>query len=807
MRTRSTWRRRWVSLGVLTLLVGLVGAVVLTTAAGSRRTRSSIDRAAAEGVIPNAYVVLSRPDLGAAERIARLPQVRIGGRIALMGLFSRNGYAIAGSPIDPTLGDRLFRSVLLRGRRADPANPLEITLPESNAAKLGLDVGDRLDVASPSAEQWACLDPAHPQSPGCAQVSETFVHNPLDLSSLGGEHLRLRVVGIDRTLFDVGARSSDTFFNLLTPAFFEKYGNSMHWGATVFVRYRPGVTDERFEAALSRAVPREQVSDIGTFTAIVDALHSTVGVLANGLLVFSGVAGLVGFAAIAQALARQARSGAAERDVLRSCGATRAERALDSVAPLVPVALMGSVLAIAVAWFASRWMPIGTARAAEPSPGYSFDTLVLLGGGLLLAAGFLLVGTGAVMWVDRRRVATRAKASAMDRLAVGSVAATTAARMVSNPGTGRRSVPIRSAIAGIALATAGLVGVTVFSASLTRLEHGAVRQGWGWDVLVKGGRSDDSGLDYDVQETIRKRQATIEADPDVVGVTEIWIGYEPRVAGHTVPGYAEHVGEGGRGFVIIDGRAPMAADEMALGEKSLRRTGAAIGDTVTVEKKRMRVVGTAVFPGTGDQFGLADGSLFTDEGVRALALGSANSDSSSPPEFAVTIRPGADRSAVMKRLAVFNFGDTPTRRQSHAEVEQLGQLDRLPLILAGFLLAVGLLAAGHALALMVKVRAKDLGVIRTLGATSAQTTRMVTWQGTYLAVAGCVIGIPCGLVLGHLVWGLVADAYGVQTDSAWPWLTVAAILMVTVALTDAIAWFFGRRAGRRGPGTLLRTSP
>ncbi len=53
------------------------------------------------------------------------------------------------------------------------------------------------------------------------------------------------------------------------------------------VRYRPGVTDAQFEAAVAKAVQPGTVSDSGTFTSVVDSLRSTAGVLANGLLVFA----------------------------------------------------------------------------------------------------------------------------------------------------------------------------------------------------------------------------------------------------------------------------------------------------------------------------------------------------------------------------------------------------------------------------------------------------------------------------------------------------------------------------------------
>ena len=337
----------------------------------------------------------------------------------------------------------------------------------------------------------------------------------------------------------------------------------------------------------------------------------------------------------------------------------------------------------------------------------------------------------------------------------------------------------------------------MFSGSLTRLTTERARQGWGWDAIVRGFNAGDPLTRDPAPVTAR-----LAADPEVRAVTKVWFDYEPRVKGHTVPGFAEQFVKGDRGFVIVNGRAPAGADEVALGAKTLRHAGVSIGGEVDVEGKPVRVVGTALFPATSNNYALADGALFTDAGVRALKLTSAGGDG--PPQFAVTLRPGADRAAVMQRLSRLNNGEPPAGPVAHAEIQQLGQLDRLPWVLASFLIAIALLAVGHLIVLSVRRRGRDLAVLRALGCTPRQTYRIVAWQATLLAIAGAVVGAPFGILFGRLVWIRIADAYGVANDIVWPWVAMSIAVIGTFLLANAIAWWPARRAAQGPVGAVAR---
>jgi hypothetical protein len=552
-------------------------------------------------------------------------------------------------------------------------------------------------------------------------------------------------------------------------------------------------------------IPRNLVQDSGSFTAVADALRSSAGVLANGLLVFALVAALVGLVLLSQVLARYEERGDDERRLLRVFGASRRARIADACLPLVPVAVVGALLGLVGAWIASRWMPIGTARRAETVRGFGFDATVLVIGAVVLAILVVATAAAAAIWVGRDRLGASDHPGVTSPKVARSVAfrgvtTTTAASMVMHAGRGRRAIPLRSAVAGTALAMAGVIGVALFSGSLTRLTTQPAREGYGWDALVNG--FGDSDAFSPAAAAAVERQ--ISSDPDVATVTGVWVDYLPHINGHEVPGFAEQYVKGDRGFVVVSGRAPVANDEVALGAKTMRHAGVAIGDEVSVEGKPVRVVGTTLFPDmNGETFALADGALFTHDGVKALKLVATGGEG--PPALAVSLRSGANRTAAFERLRAFNNGELPAAPIRHAEVQQLIELDRLPWVLAGFLVAIALLAVGHLIVLSVRRRAHDFAVLRALGCTPRQVDRIVAWQATMLAVVGTVIGAPLGVLLGRFVWQRVADAYGIRTDTAWPWGAMAIALVGTVLLANVIAWLPARRAGRKPVVETLRT--
>ena len=71
--------------------------------------------------------------------------------------------------------------------------------------------------------------------------------------------------------------------------------------------------------------------------------------------------------------------------------------------------------------------------------------------------------------------------------------------------------------------------------------------------------------------------------------------------------------------------------------------------------------------------------------------------------------------------------------------------------------------------------------------------------------SGLVVGIPAGLVLGRLVWNLVANGLGVTTAPTIPTLALALTIPIALALVNLIAFFPARAAAFIRPAVALRS--
>ena len=118
---------------------------------------------------------------------------------------------------------------------------------------------------------------------------------------------------------------------------------------------------------------------------------------------------------------------------------------------------------------------------------------------------------------------------------------------------------------------------------------------------------------------------------------------------------------------------------------------------------------------------------------------------------------------------------------------------------------LALLAVGHALVTSVRRRRRELAVLKTLGFDRRQVRATIAWQATTLAIVGLVIGIPAGIIIGNLVWRLVADGLGVAANASIPLLAILLTIVCAIAAVNLIAFFPARAAARTRPAVTLRS--
>jgi hypothetical protein len=811
-RFRAELRTRWKSIVALALLAGVAGAVALAAVAGARRTDSAFARMVRE---TRAADVLVNPDFGNdsgldPRAIARLPMVAASGverGVTVMPLPIRPADldgSIALAP-DGKLGYAFARPHVLHGRmpRTDRADEVLVDLPF--AAHYHVSVGDSIrGVVVARSEFEALAASGLPIDRALARVNAGKVGAPVRLSVVG--------VGVtpEQVVVDQGFEQRSL---LATPAFFRRYPQADAGFFGVGVRLRHGDADL---AAFKRAVqslPHQgaiEFQTLQTTTAKVDrAVQPSVG----ALTVFAVVLALTALLVVGQAIARQNFLDSIDHPMLRALGFGRGQLVSTSMLRAAVVAILAAAIAVVGAIAASPLLPIGVARTAEPDPGLSVDGTVVGLGALAVVVAVLLLSAASAWWYSSAAVGASeapghpSRVSAWLRSSGSPVVAATGVRMALEPGRGRTAVPVRTTMLGAALAIASVVAAVTFAGSLDHLVSTPRLYGWSWDVSIDTGGSSDqdaAALAADVDGALRRSQL-------VAGISTSRIS-RLDVDGVTVTTLGVHPERGRVGPTIVAGRAPRAADEIALGRKTLDRVGASVGDVVRVRPDaggppvRLRVVGQVVLPGLGtypgsDKTALGDGALLTQGALRALGP-----DFGVGP-FLVRLAPHATRrqleDAIVPRGRSSDVTVSGLERPS--DIVSYERVRTTPLLLAAVLALLAVATLAHALVTAVRRRRRDLALLKTLGFTRRQVSGAVAWQATTFGVAALVVGVPLGIIVGRWAWTTLADDLGTVAEPIVPMLALIAGVPIVILVANLVAFVPGRIAARLRPAAALRS--
>jgi predicted lysophospholipase L1 biosynthesis ABC-type transport system permease subunit len=258
---------------------------------------------------------------------------------------------------------------------------------------------------------------------------------------------------------------------------------------------------------------------------------------------------------------------------------------------------------------------------------------------------------------------------------------------------------------------------------------------------------------------------------------------------------------------IVAGRAPRRADEVALGAKTLEALGRQIGDVVSARepdggRRRYEIVGQAVLPPVGEIALVSEGAAFTAAGLDRLDPGS---DSDTLAAYLLRFRPGVDQPAATRRFERAGAQVSMGAPRVPDDIERLQDVDALPPVLGGLMVLLALLAVGHTLVTGVRRRRRELAVLKTIGFTRRQVFSTIAWNASTIALLGGLVGIPLGLAVGRVAWGLVADSLGVATDPVIGALAIIAVVPAALVVANVVAVLPARAAARTRPATVLRS--
>ncbi len=467
------------------------------------------------------------------------------------------------------------------------------------------------------------------------------------------------------------------------------------------------------------------------------------------------------------------------------------------------IATTGAVLAAVGALLASPSFPIGVARRADPDPGLHIDWTVLaivlpvLVAVVFVTAGIAAWRTAGAVSLEPTPARYPVTSGILQRAGEAglSPSATSGLRMAIQRGRGTTAVPVRSAFAGAVFGLAGVTAALVFAASLGHLVDTPRLSGWAWDLRaeVPTHRVCADTTDYGIAE-----QRGIDA-------VALACSANISVGGRPVSAWGFRTLRGTIRPVIVSGRAPLRHTEVALGSETLKALGKKVGDTVEAHGEgpphRYRIVGRVVLPTIDSLQPIADGAAFTGTGLLALrATGENETD-----YRLVRFTPHTDVVVAGRRIAALPSVTNVRRGTTPVEVTRLQKIDRIPVALAALLAVLAAIAIGHAVVTAVRLRRRELALLKTLGFTRREVGATVAWQASVLATVGLVLGIPIGLIVGRVAWRLVADSLGIATEVSTPLVALALLVPCTLLLTSLIALFPARSAARTRPAVALRS--
>jgi putative ABC transport system permease protein len=289
----------------------------------------------------------------------------------------------------------------------------------------------------------------------------------------------------------------------------------------------------------------------------------------------------------------------------------------------------------------------------------------------------------------------------------------------------------------------------------------------------------------------------VDEDGDTLGH-----GFAPQFAASIAPEPFETL-------TFTDGRRPETADEVALDGSTADREGLEIGDT-------LRIVGEAGVKGyeiVGLQR-LGDTSS-GGSGTAALTLPEAQRLTGKIGEFdgiSVQAADGVNPAELSRRIdarlpARFTVetGAAAAERQSQDIKDELQFLRVILLVFGGLALLVGSFLIFNTFSITVAQRIRELGLLRTLGATRSQILRAIVLEALIIGAIGSLLGLFAGIGVAAGLNALF-KAFGVDlpnTGTVVAGRTVVLSIVVGMLVTLAAALSPALRATRVTPMAAL----
>jgi putative ABC transport system permease protein len=122
-------------------------------------------------------------------------------------------------------------------------------------------------------------------------------------------------------------------------------------------------------------------------------------------------------------------------------------------------------------------------------------------------------------------------------------------------------------------------------------------------------------------------------------------------------------------------------------------------------------------------------------------------------------------------------------------IGRIGSLLSLGLGLLLLTVVIALFGVTNTMALSVTERVRELGLLRAVGLSRAQTRTMIRWEAVIVTLLGTLFGVVLGVCFGWMTTRVVpAEFDAFVVPAGWLALTVAAGAAVAVLATVGPGW-------------------
>ena len=820
----ATFRVRSGGYLTVVLLVGFLGGLAMASVAGARRTQSSFSTLMARSNASQMYGLTGvyNPTIGQTgysfslvKKLEHLRYVKDVKSLADMNLLILNA---KGAPILASEGQSMTGSVngefftqdrilITNGRRPNQTKMNEFAMDASTAKLLGLHLGEKATFLAFSNKQVGLLNSLSPQE--ALKKLKPVLTLRATLVSTGA----IQPSGLLQDQVDQGNASVILF----TPALTNQLLSCCINTSEAALQLDGGsVHQNQVESEIARVLPKGLPFDFHEVSQIEATAEQTLRPESIALGVFGLIAALAMLVIAGQVISRRLRFNASDLVVLRSLGATPTTTAVDGLVGIVLSIVAGSILAGLVAVALSPLGLLGPIRPYVPH-GINVDWAILgLGMAVAAAALLALALVVAIRVLPRRSTVlqrlAKVRGSSAARVAANAslpVSAVTGIRLALEPGSGRNSVPVRSAILGTVFALIIVTSTITFGASLHTLVAQPALYGWNWTYEMNGG----GGLG-DIPSA--GANTLLAQDKYVSAWSGVSFGFL-KIDGQNV----SVMGASPRAQVgppVLSGHGFNALNQIVLGTATLDQLHKHIGDSVEVSSggtlTKLQIVGTATLPTIGIQgsthLEMGNGAVLSYKLIPASQRNLFDVKSG-PNAILVRVKPGSDQraafrslSAILVKLGGNSNGAQTQSVQRPAQIVNYGSLGSTPVVLGAALAVGAVVAMGLTLITSVRRRRRDLALLKTLGFTRRQLAAAIAWQSSVATAIGTAIGVPLGVVLGRFLWDLFAhEIYAVPSPTV-PILSVVAIVVSALVLANLVAAIPGRLAARTSTALLLR---